>query len=119
MPKNPAGSTAAKTGLGREFSSSIAGVSSHFPVTRTAGLSWQLPSFRSVPCSAGEVAGIARAVPVKVAGRVGFAGQTGSTLFLSLSHVPLFLSVFGNQLPLSIYRNWLLFLFLFFIFFCT
>ena len=49
------------------------------------GYDGRLPSFRSVPSSGGEVAEIARSVRIKVAGRVGFADQTRSILFLSLS----------------------------------
>ena len=73
------------------------------------GYDGRLPSFRSVTSSAE----IARSVRVKVAGRVGFAGQTESILFLSISLTcPSLFPFLETSIPLSIYRNWLFF-------FCT
>ena len=85
--KNPAGSMAAKTGLGREFRAQITGVLVSFRRWGQREYDGQLPSFRSVPSTAGEVAGIGRKHRVTVAGyRVG-SGSNRSNHSLSLSLV--------------------------------
>ena len=80
MPRSYNGQT------GKSHLTSNGGVPVVFWKLGLLGYDGRLPSFRSVPSSAGEVVGIARSVRVKVAGWVGFAGQTGSiTLSPSLS----------------------------------
>ena len=91
----PAKSTAAKTGLGREFRAQITGVPVIFRQGGWHGYVARLSSFESVPTLPGTVAGNGRTGQVKVAGR--FAGQTGSTLLLSLS------SLLSLSFSLSLY----------------
>ena len=92
--------------LAVNFQASNGGVPVVFRQLGWLGYDGRLPSFRSVPISPGEVAGIARSVPVKVAGRVGIAGQIRS---ISLS--------FSLTCPFSFlfWKNQLLFFFFFFV----
>ena len=102
--QTPAKSTAAKTGLGHEFSSFNRRRSSHFPATRTAGL-WWLASKLQIGTKLGRWGGRnheIRAGQCRGSGRVGFAGQKRVNS-LSLSLAPPLSPFLKIQLPLFPY----------------
>ncbi|KAH9781478.1 Endonuclease [Citrus sinensis] len=85
--------------LAVNFLGSNGGVPVVFQQRGRLGYDGRLPSFRSVPSSAGEVAGIARSVRVKVDGRIESGSKSGQLSFSLSLTCPSFFPFLETSFP--------------------